>query len=90
MQQIVVEDCVWVFRYRRLTFGLTQPWLSNYKYNDINNKYFQYCRVDTALRDREVERLNAATTWPLFSFLGAGIVLVLLTVLLARRTTRGW
>jgi ABC-type transport system substrate-binding protein len=90
MQEIVVDDCVWVFRYRRLNYNLLRPWLHNYRYNDLSQKYFHYCRVEPAPREEAVAVLNRATLWPLFAFFGAFGALVGLTIVMARRTQRGW
>lgn len=90
MQKIVVDDCVWGFRYRRINFNLLRPWLHNYRYNDLSQKYFQYCRVDEPLREQWLQRLNRATFTPVWIFFGVLGLLTGLTVLMARRTKRGW
>ncbi len=90
MQEIVTDECVWSFRSRRREFNLRQPWLFGYRYNDMGQRYFKYCRVDPELRAREVERLNRPTLWPLFLFFGVSAVVVIVTVIAARRRTRGW
>src|SRR5439155_16539475 len=71
MQRIVVDDCVWIFKYRRLNFSLTQPWLSNYRYSDISPKDYKYCRVDDSLRKGAVKRLNVANPWWALLLVGA-------------------
>lgn len=90
MQDIVVKDCVWNFRYRRLNYDLDQPWLHNYRYNDISPKYFAYCRVDARARAKTVRTLNRPTLWPLLVALGGFALLIGATLVMARRTTRGW
>jgi ABC-type transport system substrate-binding protein len=90
MQEIVVDDCVWGFRYRRVNFNLLRPWLHGYRYNDLSQKYFAYCRVEPALREQWVRRLNQQTWWPVWTFGGALLGLVALTLAVARRTKRGW
>ena len=90
LQRIVIEDCVWNFRFRRLNFGLQQPWLHNYRYNDISPKYFKYCRIDHESRARAIEDLNQPTTWPIFLVLGVFALIFIATAIMARRTTRGW
>lgn len=90
MQEIVVEDCVWCFRYRRVNYNLVRPWLHNYRYNDVSQKYFHYCRVDDELRAEWVARLNRVAWWPLVCLLGALGLLGAFTVWLARRRPRGW
>jgi ABC-type transport system substrate-binding protein len=90
MQQILVEDCVWIFKYRRINFDLTQPWLSNFKRNAISDKFGKYLRVDPALRAREVERINRPVIWPVWAFVGLVAVLVGWTLVGARRRVRAW
>ncbi len=50
MVKILVEDCPWIFGAHRLTFGLVQPWLKNYKLNDFDHARSKYYRVDPALK----------------------------------------
>lgn len=90
MQDIVAGQCVWSFRYRRVNFNLIQPWLYGYRYNDMGQKYFKYCRVDPQQRDREVAVVNESTVWPLFAFLAFAAAVVGLTIVSARRRTKGW
>lgn len=90
MQEIVTDDCVWSFRYRRRNFNLRHPWLFGYRYNDMGQKYFKYCRVDSEMRAREVERVNKPTVWPLYVFFGFLGVAVTATLISARRRVRGW
>ena len=90
MQEIVTDDCVWSFRYRRRNFNLRHPWLFGYRYNDMGQKYFKYCRVDSEARAREIERVNKPTIWPLVVFLGFLGTAFTVTVISARRRVRGW
>jgi ABC-type transport system substrate-binding protein len=90
MQEIVVDDCVWIFKYRRLNFNLIQPWLHGYRYNDLSYKYYKYCRVEPQERARAVERLNDPNPWPVVGFLAVFGLLVGGTYAFARRSTRGW
>ena len=89
MQRIVVEDAVWIFKYRRLNFNLIQPWLHGYRYNDISAKYFKYCRVDDTVRRAAVVDLNRANPWPVLGFL-AVFGLVVAGSYARARTRRGW
>ncbi len=50
MAQMVVEDCPWIMGVHRLNYGLTQKWLKNYKYHDIQHGIAKYLRVDPALK----------------------------------------
>jgi oligopeptide transport system substrate-binding protein len=84
MERIVVEEAVWVFRYRRMQFNLLHPWLHGYRYNDLVPKTFKYTRGgDAEGRRRPV--------WePVALALGAGLALLALTLLTARRRPRAW
>ena len=46
MVAILVEDCPWIFGVHRLGFSLTQPWLKNFKYNDVDMTRSKYYRLD--------------------------------------------
>jgi oligopeptide transport system substrate-binding protein len=90
MQEIVVDQCVWIFKYRRLDFNLIQPWCHGYRYNDISAKYFKYCRVDDGPRKSAVAELNRPQPgWALagLGVLGLGIGA---TAFASRRGRRGW
>jgi oligopeptide transport system substrate-binding protein len=50
MASIVVEDTPWVFGVHRVTFGLTHPWMKNYKPHEFNHGMSKYYRIDTSLR----------------------------------------
>jgi len=90
MQEIVTDQCVWSFRYRRVNFNLIHPWLSGYRYNDMGQKFFKYCSVDDERRREEIRRLNKPTVWPVVLFLAVGAVLIGLTLVAARRRTKRW
>jgi len=47
IERLVVEDCPWIFRYRRVQWTLLQPWLTGSRYNDLVPKTFKTCRVGT-------------------------------------------
>ncbi len=90
MQRIVVDDCVWIFKYRRLQFNLIHPWFRGYRYNDINAKYYKYCRADSAARREATRELNVAKPWWAIGFVALFGVLVAVTVASSRRTRKGW
>jgi oligopeptide transport system substrate-binding protein len=48
--QLVIEDCPWIFGASRLDFTLTQPWMKNFKYNDVDLGRGKYHHIDPALR----------------------------------------
>lgn len=50
MRDIVVEESPWVFDLHRQGYRLTQGWLRNFKWNDIQNDYAKYLRVDPKKR----------------------------------------
>ena len=50
MVSIIVEDCPWIFGAHRTVYGLTQPWLRNYKPNDFDHARYKYYRVDVTLK----------------------------------------
>ena len=50
MRNKVVDDCVWIYRYRRLDYSVVQPWVRGYRSNDVAPKYFQYLWVDAKKR----------------------------------------
>lgn len=52
MVDIVVEDAPWVFGVHRIAFGLTYPWLKNYKINEMEHNKAKYYRIDTELRKK--------------------------------------
>ena len=90
LQRIVIDDCVWIAKYRRLQFTLVDPWLHGYRYSDIDTKYYKYCRVDTGRRATEVRGLNEMQLWPSVILFGVVSLLVVGTVIAGRRRVRGW
>ena len=46
MAKILVEDCPWIFGSHRLSYGLIQKWLHNYKAHDFEHSRGKYYRVD--------------------------------------------
>ena len=90
MQEIVTDECVWSFRYRRVNFNLIHPWLTGYRYNDMGQKFCKYCAVDDEQRTVAIKRLNRPTLWPLWVFLLCGVALVAATLVAARRRTKRW
>jgi oligopeptide transport system substrate-binding protein len=90
LQTMVVDDCVWVVRYRRIIFYLQHPWLHGYRPFDLSQKLFAYSRIDEAARTSAVEKHNGAR--PLLPLLGLGSFVVLATVsfVIGSRRNRGW
>jgi oligopeptide transport system substrate-binding protein len=50
MRDIVTEDSPWIFQAHRQGYRLVHGWLNNFKWNDIQNDYFKYLRVDPKKR----------------------------------------
>ncbi len=50
MSAIVIEDTPWVFGVHRVTYGLTHPWIKNYKPHEFNHGMSKYYRIETSLR----------------------------------------
>jgi oligopeptide transport system substrate-binding protein len=50
MVHIIVEDCPWIFGAHRISYGLIQPWLKNYKVHDFDHSRAKYYRVDPSLK----------------------------------------
>jgi oligopeptide transport system substrate-binding protein len=57
MDNLIQEDCPWVFGYYEASFALSQPWLLNYRGNLIINNKYKYYRIDKELRARYYEAL---------------------------------
>jgi ABC-type transport system substrate-binding protein len=90
MQEIVVDDAVWIFKYRRLNINLIQPWLHGYRYNDLAYKFFKYCRVEDDLRARKVAQWNPVQVVPILASVGLLGLVVAITLWSARRQVKGW
>jgi oligopeptide transport system substrate-binding protein len=90
MQEIAVDQCVWIFKYRRLDFNLIQPWCHGYRFSSIGDKYFKYCRVDEQPRRDAVRALNRPQPlWAVTGLLVIGLGLGA-GALAGRRGRRGW
>ena len=50
MQKMLVEDCPWIFGVHRLSYGLSQKWLKNYKYHEFEHNRVKYFSIDPALK----------------------------------------
>jgi len=90
MQQIVVDDAVWNFRYRRTQWGLRHAWLEGFRYNDISSRYFKYCRVRAPERIEKGKAWNPVRLGPALLALSVVALLVGLTAAAGRRRVRGW
>ena len=90
MQEIVTDECVWSFRFRRVNFNLIHPWLVGYRYNDMGQKFFKYCYVDDEQRTAAVRELNQPTLWPLWILLLLGVSGVVGMMIAARSRTPRW
>jgi ABC-type transport system substrate-binding protein len=90
MQRIVVDDCVWIFRYAREQWTVRHGWLEGYRYNDIITKSYKYCRIRTPERPQRLEEWNHVRWAPSVIALSAVLAVVGLTLLAARRQVKGW
>lgn len=90
MQAIVVDDAVWIFRYRREQWSLRHAWLQGWRYNDISLKSFKYSRVHADRRAQALQAWNPVRWLP--AVLGLLVVagLVTMTLVAARRQVKGW
>lgn len=90
MQQMVVDDCVWVFKYRRTQYTLTHPWLSGYRYNDLSPRTFKYCRVDASALGGGATGARKPNLVPVAVVAVAALALLGAMVTVAFTTKRGW
>jgi ABC-type transport system substrate-binding protein len=90
MERIVVDDAVWIFRYRGEQWTVLQPWLTGYRYNDISLKSMKYSHVDSARRRELMARWNPVVWLPSLVALALVAGVVGATLLAARRQVKGW
>jgi ABC-type transport system substrate-binding protein len=50
LRDIVVEETPWLLNTHRLAYRLVHGWVQNFKWNEIQNDYFKYLRVDPKKR----------------------------------------
>lgn len=55
MDDLIQEDCPWVFGYYEASFDLVQPWLINYRGNQIINNKYKYYRINKEVKARYLE-----------------------------------
>ena len=70
MAHIVADDVPWVTRVHRIRQNLQQPWLSGFKYTEVNEHYWRYASIDRPARDQAIEEWNQPTRWPVYVLLG--------------------
>ena len=90
MQGMVVDDCAWIVRQRRIIFWLQQPWLHGYRPADLSSKYWKYCGIDSARRRKDLEAWNRRDPTVPIGVAGAFVLLLAGTVVAGRRANRGW
>ncbi len=90
MQKIVVEDCVWIFKYRRVTYDLLQPWFHNFKRSALQDRYGKFLWVDSDERRTTAAAWNEPVYGPLWIGLAVVTFVILLTIWGARRRVRAW
>ena len=67
MRAMVEEDCPWICTLHSETFGMTQPWIKNYKPHPVALDGMKYWRVDAAQRAQLVAKWNVPNYWPLIA-----------------------
>jgi len=90
MQKIVVEDCVWIFKYRRVTYDLLQPWFHNFKRSALQDRYGKYVWAESEERTTTAAVWNRPVLTPLWIALALVGLVVGLTLWGARRRVRAW
>jgi ABC-type transport system substrate-binding protein len=50
MRDIVVEESPWMLSAHRVGYRLVHGWVQNFKWNEIQNDYFKYLRIDAKKR----------------------------------------
>lgn len=50
MRDVVVEECPWIFGAHRLGYRVVHGWVHNMKWNDIQNDFPKYIRIDPKKR----------------------------------------
>ena len=69
MTHIVSDQVPWVTRTHRIRQNLQQPWLSGFKYTEVNEQYWQYAGIDGAAREIALEEWNQPIRWPIYASL---------------------
>ncbi len=90
MERIIVDDAVWIFRYRPEQWSLLQPWHTGFRFNTFSSKAYKYAHVDAARRQALQAQWNPVAWTPTLVALGAVALLVGLTLRSARRQVKGW
>lgn len=52
METIIQEDVPWALGYYFASYELSQPWLQNYRSNDIINNRYKYYRINKEVKNR--------------------------------------
>jgi ABC-type transport system substrate-binding protein len=50
MRNLITDEAPWIFGTHRTKYTLIHGWLHNFKWNDLQNDYFKYLRVDSKKR----------------------------------------
>ncbi|MBQ9369371.1 MAG: ABC transporter substrate-binding protein [Victivallales bacterium] len=83
---LLQQDAPCVWDYHPKSFSLTQPWLKNYKSNEISKTNYKYRRIDAEVRNEAIRQRNSTKTVKLFTLAGLLCSLLALCFLLSRRT----
>ena len=73
---LLQQDAPCVWDYHPKSFSLTQPWLKNYKSNEISKTTIKYRRIDTRMRQKAIRARNTTRPIQLFALLGGACSLL--------------
>jgi ABC-type transport system substrate-binding protein len=85
MTHIVADQVPWVTWVHRVRRNLQQPWLSGFKFTEVNYQYWRYAAIDAGARERSLARWNRPVWWPMAVLAGLFTAGLALTVLRGRR-----
>lgn len=52
MEEITQEEAPWAYLYYRVDYALSQPWLLNYRFNEIIQNKYKYYRISKEVKER--------------------------------------
>lgn len=68
MAHIVADEVPWVTRVHRIRRNLQQPWLTGFKYTEVNYQFWRYAHVDAEARAVALAEWNRPVYWPVVLF----------------------
>jgi ABC-type transport system substrate-binding protein len=57
MDDLIQEDCPWVYGYYETSFDLEQPWVLNYRSNAIIQNKYKYIKINKEVKARYMDEL---------------------------------